>query len=539
MRYKHSVLWVSSSLMLACGAKQIEDETDVTSLNQAVVDNALIPITLPPGMGDYPGNVALLTDGRILCSHQPNSAPEGENEGWWTLAPDASGSYANSAWQVVVGSSALGRVDNPSTIMRDGRYWQGGGEWTDTPPGNKYLRWKQEIFDPVTNTWSALPDDPFTYIDSSGKEVGGLEDAPTALLADGVTILEGPTRDDGSVTELFDINSATWSPASSFGGIGCEGGSLLLPSGNVFEGDSSFGVYSPDTAMRLGDPLNPGTWRSATAPRSTLTDAKQEIGPFLMLPTGQVLVLGASGHNGLYEESSDTWEITQDTPNSLIAADTPAVVEPDGRVIAVATTVDDGTGPAYLNLWDPNQVPPASSWFTFTSPTWSESHLAKAGVVRMLSLPNSYSTGMGQIFISGGAGQAWLYTLPDTVAPSDSWRPTVSSVWAAYGSYHLTGTQLNGLTTGADIGDDGKMATNYPIVYLVDDGTGAIHFARSFGFDQMAPRPSTGGVCSFTLPDNPPQGNYHVRVSTSGIDSANGVPVAITPDRGWAFIALL
>ena len=71
-----------------------------------------------------------------------------------------------------------------------------------------------------------------------------------------------------------------------------------------------------------------------------------------------------------------------------------------------------------------------------------------------LSVPNT-SLGVGEIMITGGGGKAWFYSPATT--NSRGYRPTLTSAWAAFGGFHVTGTQLNGLTNGADIGDDGKM----------------------------------------------------------------------------------
>src|SRR5262249_42478051 len=118
-----------------------------------------------------------------------------------------------------------------------------------------------------------------------------------------------------------------------------------------------------------------------------------------------------------------------------------------------------------------------------------------------LALPN------GQIWVSGtGDAHPWLYTPAGT--PQPSWRPTITSVSGpafaggpAFGAFTLSGVQLNGLTTGADFGDDNKMATNYPIVWLTD-GAGHVTYGRTFNFDQMAPRPNWAGSALFTVPSD-------------------------------------
>src|SRR5262249_37594415 len=139
--------------------------------------------------------------------------------------------------------------------------------------------------------------------------------------------------------------------------------------------------------------------------------------------------------------------------------------------------------------------------------------------VLLFALPN------GQIWASGsGSANAWLYTPAGT--PQASWRPTITSVSApSFGEFTLAGTQLNGLTTGADFGDDNKMATNYPIVWL-DDGAGPVSYCRSYNFDQMAPRPNTPGSATFTVPTSVPDGAYTLHVAANGVEAGNTVPVS-------------
>src|SRR5436190_1410379 len=88
--------------------------------------------TFPPGSptpAGGPSNMALLMDGRVLFSGIETSTS------WWTLKPASDGGYANGTF-TAVGSSAVGRIFNPSFVLRDGKYWECGGEFlsTDSPP---------------------------------------------------------------------------------------------------------------------------------------------------------------------------------------------------------------------------------------------------------------------------------------------------------------------------------------------------------------------------------------------------------------------
>ena len=82
----------------------------------------------------------------------------------------------------------------------------------------------------------------------------------------------------------------------------------------------------------------------------------------------------------------------------------------------------------------------------------------------MLALPD------GHILFSDGGSQLFVYQ-PST-PPLAAGKPHISSITPnGNGSYHLTGTLLNGISAGAAYGDDVQMDSNYPLV-RVTDGSG-------------------------------------------------------------------
>jgi hypothetical protein len=202
-----------------------------------------------------------------------------------------------------------------------------------------------------------------------------------------------------------------------------------------------------------------------------------EIGPFVLLHDGRALILGANKNNGLYTPPAalnglGAWTLAAATATGPDATkpynhgDTPACVEPDGKVLTMVTQDQKGVGSGVTAFYEYDPV--ADSWTAVSNPGGTAIDTS-AERVRMLALPRG-DMPVGQIFVSGyKSGATWLYT--PSGAPSQSWRPTISSIAApaspTYGDFVLSGTQLNGLTTGADFGDDGKMATNYPIVSLM------------------------------------------------------------------------
>src|SRR5262249_30159742 len=111
-----------------------------------------------PLFGTGNGNMQLLGDGRVLISG-PETAKQ-----FATLDPALNGGYASGTWSLV-GSSTVGRLFNPGFLMRDGRYWNCGGEYVSDGKDEAEC----EVFDPATNTWSMVTDMPEP-----------VEDTPTA-----------------------------------------------------------------------------------------------------------------------------------------------------------------------------------------------------------------------------------------------------------------------------------------------------------------------------------------------------------------------
>jgi hypothetical protein len=142
---------------------------------------------------------------------------------------------------------------------------------------------------------------------------------------------------------------------------------------------------------------------------------------------------------------------------------------------------------------------------------------------------------IGSILVSGADsdGSYWVYT-PDNnngLGPQNSWRPTIAgSPVLVFGKFLVTGAQLNGLTTSGDFGDDGKIASNYPIATLVSS-SGIARFCRTVIIGDMAPRraPNSTGSFWFQAPVGIANGTYTVQVSASGLglDSTN-TPVQLT-----------
>jgi hypothetical protein len=81
-------------------------------------------------------------------------------------------------------------------------------------------------------------------------------------------------------------------------------------------------------------------------------------------------------------------------------------------------------------------------------------------------------------------------------SPLGAWTPTITTAPTNVmrgQTYALTGTQLNGLSEAAHVGDELTSATNYPLVRLTNNATGHVVYARTHGHSSM-------GVATGALP---------------------------------------
>jgi len=134
----------------------------------------------------------------------------------------------------------------------------------------------------------------------------------------------------------------------------------------------------------------------------------------------------------------------------------------------------------------------------------------------------------GKVLFSSQSNKIAIYT-PDG-APNAAWRPVISSfpasVFAGH-TYTLSGHQLNGLSQCSTYGDDATMATNYPIVRLTSNASGAVIYCRTANHSTMAVATGAATVTtSVTIPAGTPVGAYTLVVVANGIPSA-GVAVSV------------
>jgi hypothetical protein len=419
---------------------------------------------------------------------------------WVKLTPDAKGSYANGTWTTLA-SSAYARGGAQEHVLRDGRFFEAGGEFLYVypgcasncaqPPSGSALFKNAEIYDPVANTW--------TIVASGLFDIG---DTGSATLSDG-RIFDS-TR-VSSATQIYDPVANTWTAAASSPmGSGDENAWASLQNGGVLQvTPNGAAIYNPATnTWKVTGPLPSGF---TTTLSTNQVVQFGDVGGISLMFDGRVLAYGF-GKTAIYTpgptaSDAGTWALGPPMLGGNEAEDEYTVTEPNGRVM-VATYPFQGS-PNTLQEYDP-----VTNKMTAISPPPDP---VGPYPVSYLNLPN------GQVMVTSGS-RDWLFT--PNGAPSDSWRPTVTSVVKNSGNtYTLTGTQLSGLINGGDEGDDMTMAENYPIVWL-QDSAGNVHYCRSFNFSTMMPQKgSAPQTCQFTTPAGLPAGTYNLFVSSAGVQS--------------------
>ena len=446
-------------------------------------------LTNPP-----PADVAttfLLTDGTVLAQGFSTNH-------WYRLTPDASGSYANGTWTTMA-DSVHAPLYYASGLLRDGRLIVVGGEYD---AGLMVWLVNAEIYNPVANTWTTLPNPPGWTL---------IGDAPGCVLPDGRFFVGQVGRRD---TAIYDPATNAWTAAANkINAVGEESWSLL-PDGTIHAVDCS----NPPNAEKYIIASN--QWVAAGATPQTLVDSLSEIGASVLLPDGRLFVIGATGFTAIYTpppiaNQPGTWvsgpTIPQVNPGQPLGpVDAPACVLPNGKVLFSVGPITNPASfqtPTFFFEYDPIantmvNVPAAST------------AADDAYMGRMLMLPT------GQVLYTAGSTVVELYT-PDG-APDPVWVPTITSVsislkrgWTST----LRGRQINGLTQCTYYGNDATQATNYPIVRLRSGSN--VYYCRTSGYSTMGLQ--TGTIvhsCQVFVPWSVPTGMYCLEVVANGISSA-------------------
>ena len=468
-------------------------------------------LTNPPPFD--PGGMFLLTDGTVLVQDLGPTA--GGSPNWWKLTPDSTGSYVDGTWtQVASMPDSYSPHAYASAVLPDGRLAIEGGEQEA-----RVSVWSNRgaIYNPRTNTWTMVS--PPSGGTGDWSKIG---DAPSVVLADGRWLL-GDSGSWTSADAIFDPATLTWSATTGPGRLvgNAEAAFSLLPSGKVLSVD----VLPPACTTRTAEVLDPSTlvWSSAGTTPTPLVNCGDlsEIGPQILMYNGDAFVEGATSTTALYNVTNGIWSSGPSFPVidglQYNGQDSGEALLPDGDVL-VALNSGVFQPPTHFFLFDGT---------SFTQvPDNSTSSLLNNGNTYMLLLPT------GQVLYTPGLGGASMEVFTDSGSPSPADAPTVTSAptdLAPGHGYVLSGLQLNGRSEGAAFGDDYQSSTDYPLVQITNDNSGAIAYARTSGMTNRSIAPGAPSCTAFVVPNGIAAGSSELRVIANGIASP---PVPVTVGSG-------
>jgi hypothetical protein len=465
-------------------------------------------LTNQPPVLDYtdcgPGNPILLTDGTVML--QDDGCQD-----WWKLTPDQFGSYVNGTWTQLASTPVnYSPLYHSSAVLSDGRVIIEGGEYNFLQPVWTNLG---AIYDPLTDTWTSV--NPPTGWSTIG-------DAQGVVLFDGTFMQANCCTDQAA---LLNLNTFTWTPTGSRKfDVNDEEGWTLLPNKKVLTVDAY--VFAYDAGGTNSEIYNPssGKWSSAGSTIAQLWDsaaecggnASFEVGPGILRPDGTVFYTGANscgaGHTAIYHSDTGLWTPGPDFGDSLDIADGPAALEPNGKVLMMASPGIFNTPSTFLE-WDGSNLtqivpaPHASDDSSFYG--------------NFLVLPTGQILFTDFFFVS-------VYNPAGTYDPA--WAPRIQSAPARVspgGSYVISGHRFNGMSQGAAYGDDQQSATNYPLVRITNNATGHVFYSRTHDHSSMAVASGAFVSTHFDVPATQEHGPSQLVVVANGIPSA---PVAVTVD---------
>jgi hypothetical protein len=439
--------------------------------------------------------LVLLGDGTVMAARNNGSTI---GKGWYRLTPDANGSYVNGTWTTLASMTST-RLYYATQVLKDGRVFVAGGEYGTGGP-------HAEIYDPQTNVWTPI-DPPATLWNTA---TDNFVDSMADILEDGRVLIMPVAPHVFGVPLLYDPATNTWS----------EAGKLKHNISNQVE---ATWVKLPDHSILTIDPFSTKGQRYFEDTNSWLNDGPVpvmvydsfvgEMGGALLLPTGNAIFFGASGHNVLYTPSGSTalgvWTPAPDFPNGQGTPDAPCAMLVTGNVLcAVSKTPSAGSlFPAPTSFYEYDPV--ANSFTQVNGPTGLTDNTSTFPTA-MLALPD------GKVLYSHMNSDLYVY---DPGAPIAAGKPSITNVTQNLdGSWHLEGLQLNGISQGASYGDDLQMNSNYPIVRLTSGSS--VYYLRSHDWSSTGVMTGSTPVSTeFDVPPTVPEGSYALEVVANGIAS--------------------
>jgi hypothetical protein len=562
----------AAALPLGCSQRSSPtrlEETAVPKVQAVVQPGAWTPVAVPYPSGGGVGQIQLLMDGSILANDSVQTT-------WRRYFPDPVSGYVGGHWETAA-SSAYSRDYFATGMLRDGRYLICGGERIrlngTLQSGNRN---KCELYDPNVNfpagQWQNVPDFPGDVADgfAAPRSDGRLVVAPgvgTVMytfdpLLGNAWVPEAtlptasiPTFNEGSLTLLqndtilFARNMLTRYTTGS-------PGSWSSPSSLPAGADSPFGNTYDSTSTAF--PPQPPGWRGAM-------NNSIEGGSALVLYDGRVYIAGSTGHNAIYNPATGFAGKVQDTPGTADSVhkysqttnncpcgtgqvcgqlgkclvdegtgtlttrmdESAQAVMPNGNVLTAAIAWD------YLVPWKFYEYAPFDGFTPFTALSGLPNAPSYTGGSNVLQTPLPDG---GVLVANNNSANMFIYSHAGPQLTTYG-QPTISSITGPVaGVYTMTGTNLNGLTNGANRDDEGQPGTGFPIVWV--NTYGQRRYCTVTSVNTASIHPGQAVQLTFKLPPDLPGGSFDVGVSASGLQSSNfvaisnGTPPVLNGQRG-------
>ncbi|HZR16773.1 MAG TPA: putative Ig domain-containing protein [Verrucomicrobiae bacterium] len=462
----------------------------------------------PPQGVNHP---MLLSDGTIYTDNGSGQCCR--------LAPDIHGSYQNGTW-THFSTMNYTRLFFTSCVLTNGKIFVAGGEYGT---GRRHA----ELFDPLNDVWTRIPD-PLpgpAFSDSIGK-----------LLPNG-NVLVAPVSQFGGCV-IYNVAANSWQTA----------GKAMNQNEVCWVKLTNDCILTIDTAAQTSEHYVPSLnrWVADGNVPVVIYGQGAELGPGFLLPNGNAFFIGGSTNTAIYTPgavptSAGSW-IAGPTmvfgTNLLGAVDAPAAMMVNGKILCALGPIA-GTGPTSFYEYD--YV--ANAFTAVTAPNGSSTYKASAPFgTSMLTLPD------GNVLFVGGQNSQSLYIYKPDGTPLPEGQPAIYSLSENFnGSYHLTGTNLTGISEGAAYGDDLQMDCNYPLVRLTNSVSGNVYYARTFNWTSTSVQTRNKVIATeFVLPQNLPAGTYSLVVVANGNPSAPTnftyspatIPTALSAESGNRLVNL-
>ncbi len=469
--------------------------------------------------GEGVGVMLLLPDGNVMAQQvvfDENSDPV--SKAWYRLTPDIHGDYVNGTW-AIKNSMQDTRQWFSSVVLTNGKVLVAGGEYGTGGSA-------AELYDPGTDQWSSTPPPGAFFADSVSK-----------ILPDG-SVLVAPAH--GGITRIYNPVSNTWAagPTPQNPASQTEVTWLKLPDDSILTVPTD-----SQTSQRFIPSLN--RWISdANLPAGISLYSKyaSECGGSVLLPNGKAFFLGGDGQTALYTPSGNnnpgTWAagpsfLPDNSGYPQGAPDAAAAMMVNGKVLcAVSRNLYVDPGPPAEVTWPigvsfQEYDPVANSFTTVGGPRGGVENISSYETL-MLALPD------GKVLYTDFRDQLFVYT--PAGAPLAAAKPAITNITLnSDGSYHLTGTKLNGISEGATYGDDAQMDSNYPLVRVTDE-SGDVHYLRTYNWNSTSVMTGNRLVTTeFTNSPGLPPGTFSLVVVANGVSSD---PVPFSLARRYTIAAL-